>query len=213
MRTDAHISITRADVRSGHLTRHQARRFEAGRAYAVSSGLGFPRTWGISTRAVLDGFEGGLARTKGDEAPARLRAATKEARATLALRCDNLIERLLPDATLVGLLLWHGELHVMSAGRGRVYVQRQGRPQRLTAREEDGGGLLRSRPSISSTRVEPGDLVLAGSVTAFSVSSIARAVSVLNEDPRTPPAVLGNLLTEPAGKAGVGAAAVVLRIG
>jgi hypothetical protein len=101
----------------------------------------------------------------------------------------------------------------MAAGAGRVYLQRSGQPKRLTSREESSSaGLLRARPSVCSTPVEPGDLVLAGSVTAFSTSSIAKAISVLASDPDTSPAVLASLLTEPAASAGVGAAAVVLRV-
>lgn len=213
MRTDAHISIARADVRMGHLTRHLAVRFESGRSWAVSTGLGLPRTWSLSTQAVMAGFGRGLEETTNvSDASQRLRSSTSAARGELANRCDNLVERVLPDATLVALFLTNGVLHVMSAGPGRVYVQRSGRPKRLTARDEQRGGLLKARPSICSTPVEPGDLVLAGSVTAFSMSSIAKAVSVLNEAPQTPPSTLGSLLTEPAGRAGVGAAAVVLRI-
>jgi len=197
----------------GQLTRHTAERFESGAAFAVSSGLGLPRTWSLSTAAVMQGIGSGLAETAGRaDAGARLRAATSGARGELARTCDNLVERVLPDATLVALLLESGSLHVMSVGPGRVYVQRHGRPKRLTARDEQRGGLLSARPSICSTPLEPGDLVLAGSVTAFSMSSIAKVVSVLNEDPKTSPSLLGNLLTEPAGKAGVGAAAVVLRV-
>jgi len=214
MRTDAHISVARARVGTGQLTRHVARRFEAGRAYAVSTGLGLARTWGLSTSAALEGFERGLAETKGRADPEeRIKHATNEARASLAQTCDHLVERLLPDATLVGMVLSNGTLHVMSAGPGRVYVQRGGQPRRLTARHEERGGLLRARPALASTPIDPGDLVFAGSVTAFSVSSIAKAVSVLAEAPDTPPSVVGGLLTEPAARAGVGAAAVVLRVG
>lgn len=213
MRADSHISIAKTEVRRGHLTRHQARRCAGGRAYAVCSGLGLPRTWAISTTAALDAFEASLDESKGAEPSGRLQEAVAAARAAVASTCDNLVERMLPDATLVGIILSEGQMHVMSVGPGRVYLQREGRPKRLTARDEESGGLLRARPSICSTPVEPGDLVLAGSVTAFSMSSIAKAVSVLTEDPRTSVAVLGSLLTDPAGKAGVGAAAVVLRIG
>ncbi|MFK7987873.1 MAG: hypothetical protein AB8I08_17780 [Sandaracinaceae bacterium] len=211
MRTDGHISIARTRVRAGELSRHVARRFDHGRAYAVSSGIGLPRTWGLSTVVAIEGFERGLAGATGDPA-SRLRTAFSEARDALADACDNLVERLLPDATLVGMVIDDGHLHVMSVGAGRVYIQRGGRPQRLTAREEENGGLLRSRPSICSTPVEPGDLVLAGSVTAFSMSSIARVVSVINSDPMTQASVLAKLLTDPAGKAGVGAAAVATRV-
>ena len=213
MRTDAHISISKADVRMGQLTRHVAREFERGCTFAVTTGLGLPRTWGLSTDAVLAGFEKGLAETTNVSDPGqRLRSLTSSARGSLANACDNLVERVLPDATLVGLILADGFVHVMSAGPGRVYVQRDGRPKRLTAREEQRGGLLKARPAICSTPVQTGDLVLAGSVTAFSMSSIGKAIGVLVEDPHTSPAVLGNLLTEPAGRAGVGAAVIVLRV-
>jgi hypothetical protein len=213
MRTDAHISVTRADVRRGQLTRHAAARLEGGRAFAVTTGLGLPRTWAPSTEAVLEGFARGLAGAEGSEPAERLRSAVGEARAALAQRCDSLVERLLPDATLVALLLARGQLHAMSVGPGRVYLQRSGRPERLSAREESRGGLLRARPNVCSTPVDPGDLILAGSVTAFSMSAVAKAVSVLSADGSTSPAVLASLLTEPAGKAGVGAAAVVVRVG
>ncbi len=213
MRTDAHISVAKADVRMGQLSRHVAAGFERGQVFAVTTGLGLPRTWGLSTRAVLAGWREGLEQTTNVTDPSqRLRTLTTTARAALAKACDNLVERVLPDATLVGLILAEGFVHVMSAGPGRVYVQRDGRPKRLTARDEQRGGLLKSRPAICSTPIEPGDLVLAGSVTAFSMSSIGKAIGVLVEDPNAAPSVLGNLLTEPAARAGVGAAAVVLRV-
>ncbi len=212
MRADGHISIARTDVRGGELTRHCARRYESGRAFSVTTGLGMPRTWAISTAAVNEGFERALADNEGVGPAERLTRAVNGAREALVDRCDHLVERILPDATLVALLLAEGELHVMSAGTGRVYLQRSGPPKRLTSRDDEASGLLRARPTICSTRVEPGDLVLAGSITAFSTSSIARAMSVLGTAPDTSPSVLASLLTEPAAKAGVGAAAIVLRI-
>ncbi|GAB5542716.1 MAG: PP2C family serine/threonine-protein phosphatase [Sandaracinaceae bacterium] len=213
MRTEAHISVTRADIRGGQLSRHAARRLQGGRAFAVSTGLGLPRTWSLATQSALDGFEAHLSDDDESDGQARLGDAVAAARDALADRCDQLVERLLPDATLVGLLLSAGQLHVISVGPGRVYVQRNGQPKRLTAREdEDKSGLLRARPSVCSTEVHPGDLILAGSLTAFSMSSIAKAMSVLGADPQTQPSVLASLLTEPAAKAGVGAAAIVVRI-
>jgi hypothetical protein len=44
------------------------------------------------------------------------------------------------------------------------------------------------------------------------VKSIAQVVSVLQQDSRTPPAVLASLLTDPADQAGMGAAAIVMRV-
>lgn len=212
MRADSHISIARADVRSGELTRHVARRYESGRMYAVSTGLGLPRTWHISTTAAFAGVEKAMTSATAESPTDRLKAMVNEARTQLADQCDCLVERILPDATLALLMLADGQLHVMSVGPGRVYIQRAGRPKRLTSRDDVKGGLLRARPSVCSTPLEPGDLVLAGSVTAFSMSSIAKAMSVLTADPETAPAILASLLTEPAAKAGVGAAAVVLRV-
>lgn len=212
MRSEAYISVAKTDVRLGQLTRHAARRYEAGRAFAIASGLGLPKTWSLSTSAALDGFEKGLIDSKGKPPADRLRIAVGAARDMIADRCDQLVERVLPDASIVAMVLGDGELHVMAVGSGRVYIQRAGQPQRLTAREEERGGLLRARPVVSQTPLEPGDLVLAGSVTAFSMSAVAKAMSVLSADPGTQPAVLASLLTEPANKAGVGAAAVVFRV-
>jgi serine/threonine protein phosphatase PrpC len=212
VKTDGHISVARAEVRSGALTRHVAARYDGGSCYLVSTGLGLPRTWSIATDAVLDGFEKGLTASAADAPAERLKLAVNQARSSLVERCDHLVERIHPDATLVALLLAEGQLHVISAGPGRVYLQRGGRPKRLTARDDSNQGLLRARPSVCTTPIEPGDLLLAGSVTAFSMSAVAKAISVLTQDPGTTPAVLASLLTEPAAKAGVGAAAIVLRV-
>ncbi|MEZ4246943.1 MAG: hypothetical protein R3B99_01680 [Polyangiales bacterium] len=57
---------------------------------------------------------------------------------------------------------------------------------------------------------EPGDLVLAGSASAFSASAVGRVASALQND-SVPPAVLAALLGA-RGKAGVGAVALALRI-
>src|SRR5690606_29061834 len=114
----AHISIAKTDVRNGHLSRHVARRYEAGKAYAVATGLGLPRTWSLATNAALSGFERGLFDTKSGDALERLKTSVNLARSALADQCDCLVERVLPDSTLVALLFSGGELHVMSAGPG-----------------------------------------------------------------------------------------------
>lgn len=214
MRTDSHLSVVKAQVREGQLTQHTAARFEAGRAFAVASGLGLPRTWAYGTSALLGGLERGLDETRatGKLGSERLLVVADRARAALAEACDHLVERNLPDVALAALLVERGELHVVSAGPIRVYLQRAGKPQRLTPREEPPGGILRSRVAHCGAPLEPGDLVLAGSATAFSVKAIAQVVTVLTQDPRTAPAVIASLLTEPAGQAGAGAAAAVVRI-
>src|SRR5690606_25241288 len=110
------------------------------------------------------------------------------------------------------LLFDQGELHVVSAGPVRAYLHRKGKPQRLTPREEPTGGVLRSAVSHCSISLEPGDLVMLGSVSAFSMRAISQVVTVLQSDPKTSPSVIASVLTDPAGQAGVGAAAAVLRI-
>lgn len=213
MRTQSHLSIARAKVREGELHRHAAVRLENGRVFVVATGLGLPRTWSLSVDAIVRGFERGFAEAgdaarKGD----RLVMAADRARRELADTCEQLVERALPDAAFAAVSLDDGDLHVVSAGPCRVYLHRSGKPQRLTPRDEPKEGALRARISQCSTPLEPGDLVMAGSVSAFSVRSIAQVVTVLQDDPRAEPAVLASLLTEPASHAGSGAAAAVLRV-
>jgi hypothetical protein len=213
LRTDAHVSVVRATVREGQIGRHAAVRFEVGRVFAVATGLGPPRSWPYALQALLSGIDRGLEETRnkvtGNE---RLLAVADRGRAALAEACDQLVERTLPDVAMVVLSVDGGELHVVSAGAVRVYLHRAGKPQRLTPRDEPVGGILRSRVAHCASSLEPGDLVLAGSTTAFSIRAISQVVSVLQQDPRTPPSVLASVLTEPAGQAGAGAAAAVLRV-
>lgn len=213
MRTDSHISVTRTTVREGELSRHAAVRLEGGKAFCVATGLGLPRTWPMSTHAILMGFERGLEESKrGPTGTGRALHCAEKARAALAEECDHLVERTLPDAAFVALILEHGDMHVVSAGPTRAYLHRKGKPQRLTPREEPAGGVLRSAVSHCQAALEPGDLVMMGSVSAFSMRAISQVVSVLSADPKTAPSVIASVLTDPAGQAGVGAAAVVVRV-
>ncbi|GAB4212124.1 MAG: hypothetical protein OHK0013_34530 [Sandaracinaceae bacterium] len=213
MRATSHISVARSKVREGEITRHLGAKLEGGRVFLVVSGLGLPRTWPLALGAVVRGFELGLAEAQGGRAKAeRLVMAADRVRRELSETCERLVERTLPDAAFAAVAIDGGDLHVVSAGPCRVYLHRSGKPQRLTPREEPKEGALRARVTQCSTPLEPGDLVMAGSVSAFSVRSIAQVVTVLQDDPRTEPPILASLLTEPAAQAGVGAAAVVLRI-
>jgi hypothetical protein len=214
VRTDSHLSVVKAQVRQGQLTEHTAERFESGRIFAVAGGLGLPRTWAYATGALLGGFEGALEAGRAEPKPglARLLDAAEHARTALAEACERLVERQLPDASFAAVGLDRGELHVVSAGSVRVYLQRAGKPQRLTPRDDAPLGILRARVAHASLPVEPGDLVLVGSATAFSVQAISKVVAVLAEDGRTTPAVIASLLTDPAGQAGAAAAAAVVRV-
>jgi len=211
VRADAHISVSKTRVRNVNLRRHAAARYESGRCFAVATAIGSPRLWSYATGAALEGFDMGLAECNATDMP-RLEAAYAGGRKRMHKRCEALLERMLPDSMLVGLLLGSTELHVVSVGTGRVYLHRDGQPQRLTPRDEHDKGLLGGVAARCSSPISPGDIVLAGSSTAFSVKAIAKLASVLAADPKTPASVLATLLTEPAGRADVGAAAVALRI-
>ncbi len=208
----AHVIVAPAEVRDGTIRRHAAVRLDRGKAFALSTGLGTPRLWSYATRPALLGFAKGLESGATLPPEARLQHSYQLARAELVSACNVLIERVVPDATLFGVLLHHGELFLFGVGAGRAYLHRGGRPSRLTPREDDPRGLIGADPFTARTVLEPGDLVMAGSASAFSARAVGRVASVLQDDPQAPPSVIGGLLTEPARKAGVGAAAVVLRV-
>lgn len=211
MRADAYVSTARAEVGTGRLTRHAARRFDSGKSFVVSTGIGLPRTWHLTTDVVIDGFAAGLAETRARDVET-LSHAYEAARERLRKRCDQLLEKMVPDASLTAACIGATELDVVSVGPGRVYLHRGGQPQRLTPRDESETGVLRGIAAKCSVPLELGDVILIGSSTAFSVKSIAKLASVLEADPKTAPSVLASLLVEPAAQAGAGAAAIVFRV-
>ncbi len=189
-------------------------RAEGGRAFVVASGIGWPRGWSLSTSAVIRGFEAGLEETRqrGAHGGGRALHCAERARNRLAAICEQLVERQLPDAAFVALLFEGCDVHVVSAGPIRAYLHRKGKAQRLTPREEATSGLLHSAINHCNLALEPGDLVMMGSVSAFSMRGISQVASVLEADPRTESRVIASVLTDPAEQAGVGAAAAVLRV-
>lgn len=213
MRNEGHIDVAKATLRGVALTRHAVARFDGGRTYLAAVGLGWPRLWAFSTDAVVTGFERGLAKAGSARGAARLRAAMQGARERFIERCGALIERTLPDAGVIGLAFDGGELHVQAVGPVRAYLHRKGESQRISPRDEADRGILDAPIAESSLWVDPGDLLIAGSVSAFSANAVARVASVLKQDPGTAPNVIATLLTEPAEEAGIGAASIVLRVG
>lgn len=212
MRNDAYESIAPAEVRGHPLPRHGVGRYEGGRAFAVATGIGRPRGWSLARRHVLRGLGEGLERSKSVDPGERLRLAIAAARSALVDACNALVERDVPDAGIVALLLSGGSAHVAVVGDSRVYLQRGGRPQRLTPRDQRAEGLLDGEVVGAETPLDPDDLLLVGSASAFSEAAISRVGGVLQSDAQAPPAALASLLTEPARKAGVGAAALAIRI-
>jgi hypothetical protein len=198
-------------VREHELARHAAARLDAGRAFLVATAEGWPRLWGLLLDAATGGFEEGLKAAGALRGVERLRTAMNAARVALDARSAAIIERMPHDVALLGALIDAGELHVHRAGLPRAYLHRAGKTDRITPRDEPAHGLLGGAAHESSLLLDPGDLVLLGSATAFSTHSVGRVASVLSQDPNAPPSVVATLLTEPADRAGAGAAAIVLR--
>lgn len=211
MRLEAHVDVARARLRRATVTRSLASKLDGGRTYLIVEPLGRPRLWRLSTDAVVEGFTKGLESAGSARGPERLRAAVTSARALLVQRCESLIERELPDVALLAMQVDGGELHVHSVGPCRAYLNRRRRTERITTRDEDASGLLGSAPTETRVSLEPDDLVLAGSLNAFSSAAVSLVATVLERDPATTGAVVAQLLTEPAEQSGSGAAVVVAR--
>jgi len=176
----------------------------------VVSAIGPPRLWSFACTTLLNAVRKHclLAPTEDADALARVLSVAHQA---LGARSDLLIERTLPDAALLLAILDGDKVHCASAGSSRLYVHRNGESHRLTPRDADGSLLDGARVTVSMA-IEPGDLVMAGSSSAFSDRAVNRIVSTLQTDPSTPVTVLAALLTEPAAQGGVGAAAIVARV-
>ncbi len=208
---EAHTSVAPAEVRGTRLRSHDARRRERGDVYLTLAAEGRPRLWGYALDACIQGFSESLESTAGQSPPERMERAVKGARGALVNACNALVEKQVPDAHLCALWFDVSRLYVVNVGRGRVYLHRGGRPERLTSRDDAVGGLLASAAQFCERPLKSRDLVLFGSETAFSTTAIGRVATVLQDDPLSPTSVLASLLTEPAFKAGQGAAAGAVR--
>lgn len=211
MRLEAHVDIARAKLRKATVVRSIAERLDGGRSFLVAQPMGRPRLWAPSTSAVLEGFTAGISRAKDTRGTEKLRTAIGEARDRLVARCETLIERDLPDVGLVAAVLDGTELHVHALGPCRAYLHRRRRTERVTSRDEEPGGLLVRASFEAKIALEPGDLVLLGTLTAFTSTAVQRVSGVLEHDPETAAQVVAQLLTEPAEQAGTGAAVAVIR--
>ena len=214
MRTDFHISVEAARVRDREIARHVVRELDGSRGFLITSGVGAPRGWSFTHEPLGDGFVRGLTENAQIPARPRLRNAFSAARDELAERCNALIERRVPDAAALALYFDGGDAHVIAAGNTRAYLWRHGEHRRLTSEQRGGvnGGILREEAGHSEIAVEPRDVILLGTGSAFSEKSVEKLSSVLHADPETSVGILATLMTEPARELGTGAAAVALRI-
>ena len=216
MRVESHISLQLASVHDHAIARHGIATLSEGRTFVLTTGIGQPRTWGFTREPLMEGFALGLEDGRAMPAKERVRHAFATARTKLVTRCNALIELRVPDASLGALLLLDDAAHVISAGRVRAYLWRQGEHRRLTPDNErspeSAVGVLHGEPFHSQVALEPRDVLMLGSTTAFSPSAVAKIASVMQADAETPVSILATLMTEPAKATGAGAAAVVLRV-
>ena len=183
MRNDAYESIALAEVRGHRVARHGVARFDGNRAFLVSSGIGWPRSWGIAREHIVAGFGDALAGLRSQPPRERLAGAMAGARRALVDLCNGLVERTVPDASLVAVLLNGGAAHIAVVGDGRVYLLRRGSPQRLTPRDPSAEGLVDGEVVLSETVLDPADLLLVGSASAFSEAAVSRVGRGASERP------------------------------
>ncbi|MCA9603677.1 MAG: hypothetical protein R3A78_06475 [Polyangiales bacterium] len=206
-----HTRFVAEDVRGRPLVRAGVRvDVDLGIA-CIANAVGLPRLWGRTVNAALDGFVEGF-RTSRESGRARVDEAVRHAQRSLKQSAETLIERMVPDVAFTAVVLNDGHVHAINAGTSRIYVHRQHEPKRLTPRTDETAGLLRTTPTHASEAVAPGDLVLLGTQSAFSVRAIGKLASLLDVTPNATPDAITKLLVEPAESAGVGAAAVALRV-
>jgi hypothetical protein len=84
--------------------------------------------------------------------------------------------------------------------------------RRLTPRDDRSEGLLKAPSSAHTERVEAGDLVVAGSLTAFCDESLERLGTALARDHLLPPHAVIELLNASPAAARRGVSSLALRI-
>lgn len=211
MLATSHVRLVAQDVRGRSAHRCAAKVLEGGTVTVIAHAFGLPRLWHLAANAVVEGFLSGYEHAAG-HGRARVDAAVRVARETLAKRAETLVERLLPDAAFVACVLDGDVAHIVSAGPARAYLHRGTEPKRLTPRDEPREGILQAALAHSSVSLVPNDLILLGTESAFSVRAIGALSTLLAPGSNIEPARITEALTAPAVTAGVAAAAGALRV-
>jgi hypothetical protein len=214
---DVHVSITKARIREGLLRQHAIQIFPAGEPGAsetivLATALSAPRLWGFMLDAALAGFAEGLGRPSDGRASTRLHQAFDGAQRRVRARAEGLIERRPPDVGLLALGLDGKILHVLCLGPARAYLQRRRSIRRLSPRDDRAEGVLKAAPTWCAEETEPGDLLMAGSLTAFSEQALAPLRTQMESGFALPPRKIVEDLNKPAAAQGLGAAAFAFRV-
>lgn len=220
MTLDVQISLSKARIRAASLRQHAVRVFPAGgepnapgsETIVLATALSAPRLWGFMLDAALAGFEEGLGRPSDGRASTRLHQAFDGAQRRVRARAEGLIEKRLPDVGLLALALDGRILHVLCLGPARAYLQRRRGIRRLSPRDDRAEGLLKAAPTWCAEETEPGDLLMAGSLTAFSEQALGPVRTQIESGFALPPRKVVEDLNKPAAAQGLGAVAIAFRV-
>jgi len=204
------VSAIPTRVRGRPWTRHRAEH-DAARGLVVCTSAGGPPTlWQGAQEIVVSTFRSAL----GEPPEDALRGAYAAARAALLRFRAALVGRSLPEVMLLAIALRRGRAELAVGGAARVYLHQRRQHRRLTAVEDLMGGLADNpEPFLASTPVQPGDLLVAGSLEAFELPAIGAMAARLETDPTTPVDSIARILLSPAEASGVGASVGVIRVG
>jgi hypothetical protein len=213
---DVQISLTKARIREASLPQHAIRVFPASASESetivLATALSAPRLWGFMLDAALAGFEEGLARPNDGRASTRLHQAFDGAQKRVRARAEGMIERRLPDVGLLALALDGRILHVLCLGPARAYLQRRRSIRRLSPRDDRAEGVLKAAPTWCAEETEAGDLLMAGSLTAFSDQALGPLRTQMEGGFALPPRKVVEDLNKPAAAQGLAAAALAFRL-
>lgn len=210
LRSRFHGASVSTPVFRSALRQYDARVYEDGRLFAIAGAMGPPRLWGYAIDAALEGFAEGLGRPHDGSVTSRLHQGLDGARKQLKERTSMLIERRVADATLLALGLDGPLLHVLCVGPGRAFLRRARQLQRLSPKEDRAEGLLRATPAFCVETLVASDLVIAGSLSACSESSLTELHEALEARTIVDPEGAVDLLNEHAVERGLGAAAIAI---
>jgi hypothetical protein len=206
------FEIHRAKVVKGALRQHELLALDGGRTIVLFSAIGLPRMWGYALDSATRGFLEGHARPHDGRPSTQLHQGLDGAQRYLRTRVEALIERRVPDVSLLAVCVEGTKLHVLSVGPSRLYVRHPTTTRRLTPKDERAEGILKAGPSWCAEQAERGDLLFGGAHTAFldqakdSVAKLMDARSTLE-----PQHVVSTLNAQAVAK-GLGVAAFALRI-
>jgi hypothetical protein len=211
MSPDVQVAITKARVGTGHLRQHEVLLLEAEKTLVLATALSAPRLWGSMLDAATEGFLEGLARPYNGRASTRLHQAFDGTQKRVRVLAESLIERRVPDVGLLALTLEGKLLHVLCLGPARAYLHRRRSIRRLSPRDDRAEGVLKATPTWCAEELEEGDLLFAGSLTAFGEEALQVLRAQLESGILLPTRKVVDDLNKPAAAAGIAAAAMAFR--